>query len=40
MRFRVNAKTKEEASFLDEVDKAYILTARAIGATHHFPTGS
>jgi hypothetical protein len=24
MRFRVNAKTKEEASFLDEVDKAYI----------------
>jgi hypothetical protein len=31
---------KEDRTFLVEIDKAYIWTAIAIGATHHFPTGS
>ncbi len=37
---RVNPKMKEDRTFLVEIDKAYIWTAIAIGATHHFPTGS
>jgi hypothetical protein len=37
---RVKPKINEDKTFLDEIDKAYIWTAIAIGATHHFPTGS
>jgi hypothetical protein len=37
---RVKPKINEDKTFLDEIDKAYIWTTSAIGATHHFPTGS
>jgi hypothetical protein len=40
MRLRVTAKRKDDNTFLREIESAYMCAARAIGATHHFPTGS
>jgi hypothetical protein len=40
MRLRVTAKRKDDNTFLREIESAYICAAIAIGATHHFPTGS
>jgi len=40
MRLSVKAKTNEVSTFLREMDSAYMCAAMAIGATHHFPTGS
>jgi hypothetical protein len=36
----VNAKTNAEITFLLVIDNAYMCAAIAMGATHHFPTGS
>jgi hypothetical protein len=40
IRLIVAAKIKTERAFLWVRESAYICPARAIGATHHFPTGS
>jgi hypothetical protein len=40
MRFKVAAKITVETTFRCVSVNAYIWTAIAIGATHHFPTGS
>jgi hypothetical protein len=40
MRLRVTAKTSEDKSLFDEIESAYMCAAMAIGANHHFPTGS
>jgi hypothetical protein len=40
MRLRVKANRNEDSTFLREMDSAYMCADKAIGATHHFPTGS
>jgi len=40
MRLSVKAKRSEDSTFFREIDSAYMCAAMAIGATHHFPTGS
>ena len=40
IRLSVSAKTNEDSTFFPEMDSAYMCAAMAIGATHHFPTGS
>jgi hypothetical protein len=37
---RVKPKINEDRTFRLDIERAYICAARAIGATHHFPTGS